>query len=140
MPYGFLDIAATPSVRAAQAAMGSDRVYRDFKGGRAYDSFTPNEASFIAQRDSFYIATVSETGWPYVQHRGGPRGFLKTRPDPNASCCCISWHSTGTAHSTSLPGSLRQKLAKLCSRYARAWQLWKLKMPNYEPSSLPRKR
>ena len=77
MPYGFLDIAATPSVRAAQAAMGSDRVYQDFKGSRAFDKFTPNEASFIAQRDSFYMATVSETGWPYVQHRGGPRGFLK---------------------------------------------------------------
>jgi uncharacterized protein len=81
MPYGFLDIAATPSVRAAQAAMGSDRVYQDFKGNRAFDKFTPNEASFIAQRDSFYMATVSETGWPYVQHRGGPRGFLKLVDD-----------------------------------------------------------
>ncbi|MCO5056933.1 MAG: pyridoxamine 5'-phosphate oxidase family protein [Rhizobiaceae bacterium] len=77
MPYGFLDIATTPSVRAAQRAMGSDRVYRDFKGDRAFDRFTPNEAAFIAARDSFYMATVSETGWPYVQHRGGPRGFLK---------------------------------------------------------------
>ena len=73
MSYGFLDIAATPSVRAVQAAMGSDRVWQDFKGDRAFDKFTPNEAAFIAQRDSFYMATVSETGWPYVQHRG----FLK---------------------------------------------------------------
>lgn len=77
MSYGFLDIAVTPGVRAAQAAMGSDRVYQDFKGDRAFDKFTPNEAAFIVQRDSFYMATVSETGWPYVQHRGGPRGFLK---------------------------------------------------------------
>src|SRR5208337_4017529 len=77
MPYGFLDVAATPSVCAAQAAMGSDRVWQDFKGHREFDKFTPNEAAFIAQRDSFYMATVSETGWPYVQHRGGPRGFLK---------------------------------------------------------------
>ena len=77
MPYGFLDIASTPSVRAAQRAMGSDRVYRNFKGDRTFDRFTPNEAAFIAARDSFYMATVSETGWPYVQHRGGPRGFLK---------------------------------------------------------------
>jgi predicted pyridoxine 5'-phosphate oxidase superfamily flavin-nucleotide-binding protein len=75
--YGFLDIAATPSVRAAQAAMGSDRVWQDFKGHRQFDTFTPNEAAFIAQRDNFYMATVSETGWPYVQHRGGPLGFLK---------------------------------------------------------------
>ena len=77
MPYGFLDIATTPSVRAAQRAMGSDRVYRNFKGDRTFDRFTPNEVAFIAARDSFYMATVSETGWPYVQHRGGPQGFLK---------------------------------------------------------------
>ena len=77
MPYGFLDIASTPSVRAAQSAMGSDRVFENFRGDRAFDRFTPNEAAFIAARDSFYMATVSETGWPYVQHRGGPTGFLK---------------------------------------------------------------
>lgn len=77
MAYGFLDIALTPSVRAAQAAMGSDAFWRDFKGHRAFDRFTEREAAFIAERDSFYMATVSETGWPYVQHRGGPRGFLK---------------------------------------------------------------
>ena len=77
MPYGFLDIASTPSVRAAQRAMGSDRAYRNFKGDRSFDRFTPNEVAFIAARDSFYMATASETGWPYVQHRGGPQGFLK---------------------------------------------------------------
>jgi predicted pyridoxine 5'-phosphate oxidase superfamily flavin-nucleotide-binding protein len=77
MSYGFLDIAMTPNVRAAQAAMGSEQVWQDFKGQRAFDAFTPNEVAFIAERDSFYMATVSETGWPYVQHRGGPPGFLK---------------------------------------------------------------
>ena len=77
MPYGFLDIALTPSVRAAQVAMGGDQIWQDFKGHREFDEFTPNEAAFIAERDSFYMATVSETGWPYVQHRGGPPGFLK---------------------------------------------------------------
>jgi len=77
MSYGFLDIAATPNVRAAQAAMGSVQFWQDFKGHREFDKFTPNEVAFIAERDSFYMATVSETGWPYVQHRGGPRGFLK---------------------------------------------------------------
>jgi len=81
MPYGFLDIASTPSVRAAQRAVGSDRIYRNFKGDRAFDKFTPNEVAFIETRDSFYIATASETGWPYVQHRGGPRGFLKVVDD-----------------------------------------------------------
>lgn len=81
MSYGFLDIAITPSVRAAQATMGADHVWQDFKGDRAFDRFRENEAAFIADRDSFYMATVSETGWPYVQHRGGPRGFLKLIDD-----------------------------------------------------------
>lgn len=81
MSYGFLDIAVTPSVRAAQAKMGVDHLWQDFKGHRDFDRFTENEAAFIAERDSFYIATVSETGWPYVQHRGGPRGFLKLVDD-----------------------------------------------------------
>jgi uncharacterized protein len=77
MSYGFLDIAATPSVRAAQDAMGSAHVWQNFKGHREFDAFTPDEVAFISERDSFYMATVSETGWPYIQHRGGPRGFLK---------------------------------------------------------------
>jgi predicted pyridoxine 5'-phosphate oxidase superfamily flavin-nucleotide-binding protein len=81
MSYGFLDIAATASVRAAQAAMGSDHIWQDFKGHRQFDRFTPDEAAFIARRDSFYMATVSETGWPYIQHRGGPPGFLKVVDD-----------------------------------------------------------
>ena len=81
MAYGFMDIASTPSVRAAQASMGADHLWQDFKGHREFDRFTENEAAFIAERDSFYLATVSETGWPYVQHRGGPRGFLKVVDD-----------------------------------------------------------
>ena len=77
MSYGFLDIAITPSVRAAQQQMGADEIWTDFTGHREFDRFSPQEAAFIKQRDSFYIATMSETGWPYIQHRGGPRGFLK---------------------------------------------------------------
>jgi len=77
MSYGFLDIALTPSVRAAQAAMSSDHLWQDFKEHRAFDRFTADAAGFIAARDSFYMATVSETGWPYVQHRGGPAGLLR---------------------------------------------------------------
>ncbi|MCB4770388.1 pyridoxamine 5'-phosphate oxidase family protein [Ancylobacter sp. Lp-2] len=81
MSYGFLDIAVTPSVRAAQAEMGADRLWTDFEGHREFERFTENEVAFIAQRDSLYIASVSETGWPYVQHRGGPPGFLKVVDD-----------------------------------------------------------
>jgi uncharacterized protein len=76
MPYGFLDIAVTPSVRRAQAAMGAAHLWEDFDGPRRFDRFGARETAFIAARDSFYLASVSETGWPYVQHRGGPAGFL----------------------------------------------------------------
>lgn len=81
MTYGFMDIALTPSVLAAQTEMGADNLWVDFKGKRAFDRFTAREAAFIEERDSFYIASVSEKGWPYVQHRGGPPGFLKVIDD-----------------------------------------------------------
>jgi uncharacterized protein len=77
MTYGFLDLASTPSVRAAQEANGSRELWQRFDGDRASDRFTENEVAFIEARDSFYLASVSESGWPYVQHRGGPTGFLK---------------------------------------------------------------
>jgi predicted pyridoxine 5'-phosphate oxidase superfamily flavin-nucleotide-binding protein len=81
MPYGFLDIASTPSVRAAQEANGSGEFWTNFNGDRPSDRFTPAEVAFIAERDSLYMATVSESGWPYVQHRGGPPGFIRILDD-----------------------------------------------------------
>lgn len=81
MAYGFLDLAATAAVKAAQAANGSLDYWAGFRGDRAFDRFTDAEAAFIAERDSFYMATVSESGWPYVQHRGGPAGFLRVLDD-----------------------------------------------------------
>jgi hypothetical protein len=81
MSYGFLDIATTPSVCAAQEANGSRAMWANFEGDRTFDRFGEAEAQFIAQRDSFYMATVSESGWPYVQHRGGPTGFLTLLDD-----------------------------------------------------------
>ncbi len=77
MAHGFLDIALTPSVRKVQQQMNVEDIWSDFKGHRAFDRITDNVAGYIAERDSFYFATVSETGWPYVQYRGGPRGFLR---------------------------------------------------------------
>src|SRR5271155_668796 len=77
MPHGFLEIATTPSVKAAQEANGSGAFWSSFKGKKENDRFTAAEVEFIATRDSFYMASVSETGWPYVQHRGGPAGFVK---------------------------------------------------------------
>lgn len=75
--YSFLDLASSPSVRAVQAEMGVDQLWTPGAVDRVSEAFTPNEVAFIAERDSFYMASVSETGWPYVQHRGGPPGFLK---------------------------------------------------------------
>ena len=77
MPNAFLTIATTPSVLAAQVANGSAGLYDNVGGQRPGDSFGPAEIEFIAHRDSFYMASVSESGWPYVQHRGGPPGFLR---------------------------------------------------------------
>jgi len=81
MSYGFLDVFSTPSVKAAQAANGVGDTWERFSGDRAFNRFTEAEAAFIAARDSFYMATVSEGGWPYVQHRGGPPGFVKVLDD-----------------------------------------------------------
>src|ERR1700749_995973 len=81
MGYGFLDTLKTPSIEAARAANGGDEAWKDFVGHRDFDRFTENEEFFISQRDSFYMATVAENGWPYMQHRGGPPGFLRVLDD-----------------------------------------------------------
>ena len=78
MPSAFADITFTPSVKAAQRLYGSREANRGFELAQdARNELTEREAEFIAERDSFYQATVSESGWPYVQHRGGAAGFLK---------------------------------------------------------------
>ncbi len=74
----FARIAFTPRVQAEQSRIGSRAGYaRMEREGRDDAALTAAEAAFLAARDSFYMASVSETGWPYVQHRGGPRGFLR---------------------------------------------------------------
>jgi len=78
MATAFAEIAFTPGVKAAQSLYGSREKNSRFESADdARNCLTEQEAGFIAERDSFYQATVSETGWPYVQHRGGPAGFLK---------------------------------------------------------------
>ncbi len=81
MAYGFLDIMTTPGVKAAQLANGSRGMWEGLTQDRRFDRFTDSEAAFIGARDSFYMASVSESGWPYIQHRGGPVGFLKLLDD-----------------------------------------------------------
>ncbi len=78
MPKRFAEIAFTPHVQALQEAHGSRASYaRRTAPDRLNETLGREERLFIESRDSFYIATVSETGWPYIQHRGGPKGFLK---------------------------------------------------------------
>jgi len=64
-------------VKSAQAANGSADYWSNFRGDRSFDRFTDGEVAFIAERDNFFMATMAENGWPYVQHRGGPPGFLR---------------------------------------------------------------
>lgn len=78
MGSAFFKIAFTSNVRAMQARMGSREIYGNYEEmPDEVPIFGQSEMDFIAARDSFYQGTVSETGWPYVQHRGGPTGFLK---------------------------------------------------------------
>ena len=83
MLHKWLEIASTPAVRAARERYGSAAQYARLDGTQSTDGPVRNdrlgeaEAEFIASRDGFYLASISETGWPYVQYRGGPAGFLK---------------------------------------------------------------
>jgi len=79
MPHKFAELAFTPTVRRIQADLGSRRAYERLDEGEFdyNDLLGPDEKAFIESRDSVYMATVSETGWPYIQHRGGPTGFIK---------------------------------------------------------------
>ncbi|MFA7264051.1 MAG: pyridoxamine 5'-phosphate oxidase family protein [Caulobacter sp.] len=72
------DIAFTDAVKQLQTRSGSRDTYAkvEARGGWS-DRITPQLAGFIAQQNSFYLATVNAEGQPYIQHRGGPRGFLK---------------------------------------------------------------
>lgn len=78
MGHRFAEIAFTPSVKEMQALSGSRGSYARQEGGEPRnDRLGPREAGFIGERDSFYMASVGETGWPYIQHRGGPTGFVR---------------------------------------------------------------
>ena len=71
----FLELAFTPAVLAAQKNYFGRA--QNIPPQPARDPLTDDETQFIQSRDSFYIATVTETGWPYMQHRGGQPGFLR---------------------------------------------------------------
>jgi predicted pyridoxine 5'-phosphate oxidase superfamily flavin-nucleotide-binding protein len=77
MAKNFAEIAFTESVKSQQEKYGSRRQYARLKQTIRGIELTDHEIDFIAERDGFYLATVGEQGQPYVQFRGGPKGFLK---------------------------------------------------------------
>jgi uncharacterized protein len=82
MATAFAELTFTPSVKAAQSFYGSREKNSRFElAEETRNQLTGAEGDFIGERDSFYQATVSESGWPYIQHRGGPKGFLKVLDD-----------------------------------------------------------
>ncbi|WP_299281236.1 pyridoxamine 5'-phosphate oxidase family protein [uncultured Tateyamaria sp.] len=74
------EVMFTAAVKALQEAEGSVEMYARSYGARTH-ALSADEAAFVTSRTSFYMATVSETGWPYIQHRGGPAGFLQVLDD-----------------------------------------------------------
>lgn len=83
MAQNYVHTLFTDTARAMQEADGSRTSYARMEAGASGepDQLADREAEFIAARDSFYLASVTSEGWPYVQHRGGPAGFLKLLPD-----------------------------------------------------------
>jgi uncharacterized protein len=85
--HNFGSLIFTPTIKALQERHGSRRQYARMEGsGASHNGVRPQalgaeEKEFLADRDSFYVASIGSTGWPYVQHRGGPAGFLKVIDD-----------------------------------------------------------
>ena len=73
----FAELLFVNEVRDMQDQAGTGELFSKIYKTRTNESLTDQEISFIAERESFYIASISSTGWPYIQHRGGPRGFIK---------------------------------------------------------------
>lgn len=78
MPHHYAEIAFTPIVKSAQSQLGSRNAYArwEMMPDDSNNTLGESEVSFIAARNSFYMATVNEWAWPYIQHRGGPTGFV----------------------------------------------------------------
>lgn len=79
MPNRYHEILFTDEVKLLQTKIGSRAMYERHENlqDTRNAELGPDELGFIAAQDSFYMASVSTSGWPYVQHRGGPKGFLK---------------------------------------------------------------
>lgn len=77
MAKNYASLAFTQAVKSLQEKNGSRASYARMEQSSYVDGLTENETDFISRRDSFYMATIGENGFPYIQHRGGPKGFVK---------------------------------------------------------------
>jgi hypothetical protein len=78
----FAELAFTPLVKEHQRKHGSRTLYeRVEQSSNLGDRLGQDEQDFVRERDGFYMASISETGWPYIQYRGGPSGFLRVLDD-----------------------------------------------------------
>lgn len=77
MAKNFATLAFTKEVKEMQERMGSRSSYARMEKDTYVDGLTENEIDFIAERDSFYMASIGKNDFPYIQHRGGPKGFIK---------------------------------------------------------------
>ena len=86
MAKNYPSIAFTTAVKELQEKLGSRRNYARMERDTYVDGLTENEIEFIAERDSFYMATIGANNYPYIQHRGGPKGFLKVLDPKRIGC------------------------------------------------------
>ena len=77
MAKNYAELAFTTEVKKLQDKFGSRASYARMEKNKYVDGLTENEVAFIASQDSFYMATIGENGYPYIQHRGGSKGFVK---------------------------------------------------------------
>jgi len=74
-------LAFTDAIKKLQEENGSRSAYENMEKRSIVDGLTENEIGFISERDSFYMASYGENEYPYIQHRGGPAGFIKVIDD-----------------------------------------------------------
>lgn len=86
MAKNYAELAFSPAAKELQQKLGSRYNYARMEKDSYVDGLTENEIEFIAGRDSFYMATIGENGFPYIQHRGGPKGFLKVLDTKKVGC------------------------------------------------------
>lgn len=77
MAKNFAEIGFSSAAKKLQEKFGSRVNYARMERQTIYEGLTDFEENFISERDSFYLATMGDNGFPYIQHRGGPKGFLK---------------------------------------------------------------